>query len=220
MQMNPTLLLEELSHSVLDAGRDKRTLAPLNYAFAPGQLHVVAGPSGAGKTTLLSILALAVRASHGRIIWGQQDLTALSAQARGQWRRQNLGLIFQTSRLVGVMNVREHVRFAASLRGRPEAEAAGLAILGQLGMDEKLDHLPVQLSGGEKQRVAIAQALCPQPAVLLADEPTAALDRRNSELVAQTLGNFAREYGAVVICVTHDRVVMEAADDVLELEKA
>ena len=220
MHMNPTLLLEEVSHSVLDAGREKRTLAPLSYAFAPGQLHVVAGPSGAGKTTLLSILALAVRASQGRIIWGQQDLTALSAQARGQWRRQNLGLIFQTSRLVGVMNVREHVRFAASLRGRPEAEAAGLTILGQLGMDEKLDHLPVQLSGGEKQRVAIAQALCPQPAVLLADEPTAALDRTNSELVARALGNFARDFGAVVICVTHDRVVMEAADDVLELEKA
>lgn len=220
MPANPGLLLEDVSHSVLDAGRDKRTLAPLNHAFVAGQFHVVAGPSGAGKTTLLSILALAVRARQGRILWGEHDLTALSPQQQGEWRRQHLGLIFQTSRLVGVMSVREHVRLAALIRGRPEAEGAGLAMLDLLGMAEKLNHLPVQLSGGEKQRVAIAQALCAQPAVLLADEPTAALDHHNSALVAATLSSFARDRGAVVICVTHDRVVMEAADYVLELEKA
>lgn len=129
-------------------------------------------------------------------------------------------LVFQTSRLVGVMTVREHLRLAASIRGKPDAEAEGLAILGALGMGTRLNQLPAQLSGGEKQRVAIAQALCARPAVLLADEPTAALDQTNAALVAHTLRTFAIERQAVVICVSHDRVVMDAADNLLMLEKA
>ncbi len=214
------LVLESVAHSVLEAGVERPTLAPLSRRFAPGRFHVVGGPSGAGKTTLLSILSTAVRPTQGLIHWGKESLSGFSPERLARWRRAELGLIFQTSRLVGVMTVREHIHLAAAIRGRPEAAAEGLAILAALGMGKQLNKLPSQLSGGEKQRVAIAQALCARPAVLLADEPTAALDQSNAALVAHTLRTFARERNAVVICVSHDRVVIDAADELLMLEKA
>ncbi len=217
---NRPLILASVAHQMMEGSSEKRVLAPLSRTFEAGQFHVVGGPSGAGKTTLLSILSLSVRPSRGMVHWGEENLSGFKPARQADWRRRHLGLIFQTSRLVGVMTVREHIRLAASIRSDPEAEAEGLAILGALGMGEKLSQFPAQLSGGEKQRVAIAQALCARPAVLLADEPTAALDQNNAALVAQTLRTFARDRGAVVICVSHDRVVMDAADNLLMLEKA
>lgn len=217
--MNAALALHGIGHSVLEAGREKPTLAPLSRSFEAGGFHVVGGPSGAGKTTLLSILSLTVRAKCGSISWGAEKLSELSSEHQSLWRRRHLGLVFQTSRLVGVMTVREHVRLAAAIRGKPEAERHGLSLLDAMGMGALLDRLPAQLSGGERQRVAIAQALCAQPAILLADEPTAALDQANAALVAQTLRSFAHDRGAVVVCVSHDRVVMDAADDLLLLER-
>jgi putative ABC transport system ATP-binding protein len=127
--------------------------------------------------------------------------------------------VFQTSRLVAVMDVVQHIRLAAAVRRQPDAIARGADLLAALGMGDKLNQLPAQLSGGEKQRVAIAQALCAQPDVLLADEPTAALDQANAELVAYTLRSYARERNAVVICVSHDRAVIDAADHLLKLER-
>lgn len=217
--MNAGLRLENIAHIVTDAGVDKAVLAPLSYDFVPGQFNVVGGPSGAGKTTLLSILSLSVRAARGAIYDGNQNLSVLSLSGQLRWRKDNLGLIFQSSRLIGVMTALEHIRLAASLRGRPEAEARGVEILAALGMADKLHHMPTQLSGGEKQRVAIAQALCCQPKIILADEPTAALDHDNAALVAQTLRRYAYDKSAVVICVSHDRAVIDAADNFLMLEK-
>lgn len=214
------LVLDGVGHALCEGATERPVLAPLSCTFKAGRFHVVGGPSGAGKTTLISILSLTVRPSRGMILWGDENLTGLRSAQQADWRRRHLGLVFQTSRLVGVMTVREHLALAASIRGKPAAEAEGLAILGALGMGARLNQVPAQLSGGEKQRVAIAQALCARPAVLLADEPTAALDQTNAALVAQTLRNFAIERQAVVICVSHDRVVMDAADSLLMLEKA
>jgi ABC-type lipoprotein export system ATPase subunit len=219
--MKPAALkLEQVSHSVFEGESEKSTLAPISRTFLPGEFHVIGGPSGSGKTTLLSILSLTVRATRGMVTWGCENLTKMKPSAQASWRRENLGLVFQTSRLVGVMNPLEHIRLAAAIRNRPEAEADGIETLRALGMGERLQQLPAQLSGGEKQRVAIAQALCARPSVLLADEPTAALDQANAALVAHTLRTFARTCSAVVICVSHDRVVMDAADKLLILEKA
>jgi len=213
------LSLDHVAHSVLEGEAEKLTLAPLSRSFEPARFHVVGGPSGSGKTTLLSVLSLTVRATRGMILWGSQNLTGLRPAGQARWRREHLGLVFQTSRLVGVMTAREHVRLAAAIRGMPEAEAEGMAILRALGMEAKLDQTPDKLSGGEKQRVALAQALCCRPSILLADEPTAALDQTNAELVAYTLRSYARDRQAVVICVSHDRAVIDAADDLLMLAK-
>ncbi len=218
--MNAALILDHVSHSVLEAGVEKRTMALLNRRFQPGILNVVGGPSGAGKTTLLSILSLTVRATQGMILFGETNLTALSPAAARDWRRQHIGMVFQTSRLVGLMSVREHILLAAKIRGAGTAIAEGLQRLKDFGLGDKLDARPEKLSGGEKQRVALAQALAFDPPVLLADEPTAALDQKNAELVAQTLRAYAREKSAVVICVSHDRALFDAADDILKLEKA
>lgn len=219
-QCDRALILDRVAHSMAEAGAVRPVLAPLTQRFSPGKFHVVGGPSGAGKTTLLSILSLSVRPTQGLVRWGSKDLTNLAPVDQSRWRRQHLGLIFQTSRLVSVMTVAEHIKLAAAIRGQPAAVAEGLALLTALGLAERLGQLPAQLSGGEKQRVALAQALCARPAILLADEPTAALDRSNAAHVAETLHRFAHERGAIVICVSHDAVVMDAADDLLILEKA
>ena len=219
LECDRALILDGVAHSMAEAGAERPVLAPLKQRFSPGQFHVVGGPSGAGKTTLLSILSLSVRPTSGVVRWGKVDLTSLAPVDQARWRRQHLGLIFQTSRLVSVMTVAEHIKLAAAIRGQPKAETEGLALLTALGLAEQLGPLPAQLSGGEKQRVALAQALCARPAILLADEPTAALDRFNAARVADTLRTFARERGAIVICVSHDAVVLDAADKLLILEK-
>lgn len=218
--MSPGLTLDYVGHSVLEAGFRKQTLAVLNRRFEPGVLNVVSGPSGAGKTTLLSILSLTVLATQGAIRFGDTNLTTLKPLATKQWRRKHIGMVFQTSRLVNLMSVREHILLSARIRGSNAAIAEGLKRLGDFDLGDKLDARPGQLSGGEKQRVALAQALSFDPPVLLADEPTAALDQKNAELVAQTLRAYAREKQAVVICVSHDRALFDAADDILKLEKA
>ncbi len=213
------LRLDNVAHSVLDAGQAKPTMALLNRKFEGGKLNVVGGPSGAGKTTLLSILSLTVQATRGMLLFGDENLTALKPAKQLEWRRRNIGLIFQTSRLIQLMNVKEHIRLASATRGQADAVERGQSLLDKLGLGDKLAHMPDQLSGGEKQRLAIAQALCFNPTVLLADEPTAALDQGNAELVAHTMRTYAQSTGAVVICVSHDRAVIDAADDLLLLQK-
>lgn len=213
------LALDQVAYSVVEAAQPKATLAPLSQTFPPGWLNVVGGPSGAGKTTLLSILALAVTPARGTVWWGEWNLNQLRPIERARWRRETLGLIFQSSRLVGAMTVAEHIRLAATVRRSADAVAEGFALLDALGMSDKLARFPAQLSGGEKQRVAIAQALCARPALVLADEPTAALDQANAQIVASALRNYARDRNAVVVCVSHDRTVIEAADALLMLAR-
>lgn len=212
------LILETLSRSMLDSGQEKPMLAPLSRVFAPGQLHVVSGPSGAGKTTLLSLLALAVPPSRGMLHWGTLNLSGLKPPAAAAWRRAHLGMIFQTSRLVSVMSALENVCFGGAIRGL-EVREEGQRLLNAFGLGDKLGQLPAQLSGGEKQRVAIAQALACRPMLLLADEPTASLDAANAAFVAETLKSYARANAATVICVSHDRTVIQVADELLTLER-
>lgn len=218
--MSQPLTLERIAHRITESGHERPVLAPLSRCFVPGRCHVVSGPPGVGKTTLLAIMSLALRPSSGAVLWGNDNLSAYSIAEAAAWRRRNLGLIIQSHQMIEVMTVREHIRLSAMIRGLPDAEAEGLAILGMLGMGTRLSDRPAQLSGGEKQRVAIAQALCTRPEVLIADEPTAALDHASAVLVAQTLNRLAAERGAVVICVSHDRVMLDAADDLLMLEAA
>ncbi len=217
--MSRALSLSGIAHEMPESDGVKPTLASLTHDFAAGAFHVVGGPSGSGKTTLLSILSLAVRAARGIISLGDVEVSGLSPAAASQWRRQHIGMVFQTSRLIRLMTVTEHIRLAASLRGKPYAVEEGLALIHRFGLGDKLSHRPTQLSGGEKQRVAIAQALCFQPKILLADEPTAALDATNAGRVADTLKAYARTANAIVICVSHDHAVIDVADDYLMLTK-
>ncbi|MDH7975924.1 ATP-binding cassette domain-containing protein [Sphingomonas sp. AR_OL41] len=217
--MSAPLVLDELGHHVAEGAESKPTLDPLTRTFEAGAFHVVSGPSGSGKTTLLSILSLAVRAERGTLFHGHDTIGRLPPAAADAWRRKHVGMVFQTSRLMRLMTVSEHIRLAAATRGAPEAIAHGHALLGTLGLGDRLAQRPTALSGGEKQRVALAQAMCFRPAILLADEPTAALGIEQAGAVALALRDYARTEDAVVICVSHDIAVIDLADHNLVLAK-
>lgn len=195
-------------------------IAGLTARFAPGRLACLVGPSGAGKTTVLSLLGAIATPQAGLVLHRGAAVSAGNAAARRAWRTAHVGFVFQTCRLIDVLTVRQHMALVARLRGQPAAAASGVAMAGELGLADRLDALPGALSGGEKQRVALAQALAHRPAIVLADEPTAALDNRNAGVVAQVLRDYARAQGSIVVAVSHDDALISAADDLVRLEKA
>jgi putative ABC transport system ATP-binding protein len=210
------LIIRNVSHWMGEGEAHACVLAPLDHDFRPGRLCCVSGPSGTGKTTLLSILAAVVRPTHGRVLHAGIDLARATDRARLDWRRRELGLVFQTSRLIDVLTTAEHMALVARLR-RAAVETMGVAWLHKLGLGHRLNNRPSALSGGEKQRVALAQALAPGPTILLADEPTAALDSTNASLVARVLADYAAQTNAVVVAVSHDPILLDAADDRIDL---
>jgi putative ABC transport system ATP-binding protein len=195
-------------------------IAGLSARFEPGRVACLIGPSGAGKTTVLSLLGAIATPQAGQILHRGAAVSAGGAAARRAWRTAHVGFVFQTCRLIDVLTVRQHMALVARLRGHAEAEASGVALAGALGLGDKLDALPGALSGGEKQRVALAQALAHRPAIVLADEPTAALDNRNAGAVAQVLRDYAGTHSGIVVAVSHDDALITAADDIVRLEKA
>lgn len=217
--MTAALRLIGVSHVAGTGAGRTPVLATLDIVFQPGRFACLTGPSGAGKTTALSIIAGVVTPSLGEVRHGDRAISRLPDLARREWRRCHVGLIFQTCRLFDILTAEEHMALVARVRGNPAALASGRRWLQQLGLGDRLHHRPGLLSGGEKQRVALAQALAAAPSVLLADEPTAALDAPNAEVVAQTLADYAAETGAVVVAVSHDRLMFEAAHVRVELER-
>jgi putative ABC transport system ATP-binding protein len=217
--MTLPLVLENVSHVAGDGAARHAVLATIDTRFDAGSFACLTGPSGAGKTTAMSILAGVVLPSSGVVRHGGLSISDLPDTARRRWRRRHVGLVFQTCRLFDILTADEHMALVARLRGIPAARDAGRRWLQRLGLGDRLHHRPGQLSGGEKQRVALAQALAASPSILLADEPTAALDAANAEIVACTLARYAHEAGAIVIAVSHDSVMFDAADRRIELEK-
>jgi putative ABC transport system ATP-binding protein len=211
--------LVAIDYRLPDAGDRRLLLNGLNATFAPGRFACITGPSGTGKTTILALLAGVVQPAGGRVLDGDCDIASLSRPQRGAWRRCNVGLVFQTCRLIDVLTVADHMALVARLRERPDAQAAGIVLLRQLGLADKQGQRPGQLSGGEKQRVALAQALAASPRIVLADEPTAALDRDNAAIVARSLRDYAERSGAVVVAVSHDDVMIDTAHDDVRLSK-
>ncbi|MGL4543116.1 MAG: ABC transporter ATP-binding protein [Polymorphobacter sp.] len=212
------LALEAVDYRLTEGNAVRALLANCSLGFPPGKFICLTGPSGCGKTTILSLLAGVCTPHAGRVLADGIDIAALDTAARRRWRQRNVGMVFQTCRLIDVLTVAEHMDLVAQLREAPEAAAHGRQIARSLGLGAKLDARPGQLSGGEKQRAALAQALANRPAVLLADEPTAALDRENGAEVAAQLGAYARAENAVVVAVSHDRVMMDAADKCVDLK--
>ena len=193
----------------------------LTAALPAGRLVAVTGPSGSGKTTLLHLLAGLDVPSSGRVVVAGTDLSRLDRTGRALFRREHLALVGQEAGLVPFLTARENVEVALALRGvRPE-EAAPRArdALAAVGLDERAEQRASRLSSGESERAAIARALAARPALLLADEPTARLDRANALAVAALLAQAAHESGATVVCATHDPLVIEQADEELALRR-
>jgi len=183
-----------------------------------GSLALLLGPSGCGKTTLLSCLAGILRPSSGRLSHGDTEISALGGAALTAFRRDGVGVVFQAFNLVASLSALDNVALPlrGAGRGRSKARARATELLEEVGLGDRMSHLPGRLSGGQQQRVAIARALALDPPLILADEPTAHLDYVQVELTLRTLRRLAAP-GRVVVVVTHDDRLLPLADQVIEL---
>jgi putative ABC transport system ATP-binding protein len=185
----------------------------VDLEISAGQLVVLKGNSGSGKSTLLSLLAGLDRPTRGDLTVANHDLNNTSDSELTHFRRQVVGMIFQSFNLLPTLNVLENICLPALLAGKSIAESHSRAmeIVEWLGLDARLNHLPAQLSGGEMQRTAIARALINDPAVILADEPTGNLDSRNGQIVIDLLAELNRKWDCTVLIATHSTLADESA---------
>jgi putative ABC transport system ATP-binding protein len=187
----------------------------------PGQLALLMGPSGSGKSTLLAALSGLLRPDSGRVLALENDIWALSDKRREEFRRQYCGFIFQGYNLFPALTARQQLemvlRWGSGLGAR-DAGRRATTMLGLLGLSKKADLRPNQLSGGEKQRVAIGRALIKEPALVFADEPTAALDWKHGEQVIELLRTAAHDAGATILVVAHDARLIPHVDRVFHLD--
>ncbi len=200
--------------------QDYPALKDIHLEVAAGDIQLLMGPSGSGKTTLLSILGGILTPTSGSVRLLGQEITGMSRAQLSRFRLQNIGFIFQGFNLFPALTVVENVAVALKLKGMSErpAHQEAIHLLDQVGLAEKVKNLPKDLSGGEKQRVAIARALAGNPKLIMADEPTAALDSHSGYNVIALLRKLAKEGDCTVLMVTHDPRIVDVADQVAYLE--
>ena len=223
MRQNPGEKLlrgKGLSKVYREGATELRALREVDLEVRAGELTLLMGPSGSGKTTLLSILGCILRASDGKLELLGEEVSALPESELPRIRREAIGFVFQGFNLFPTLTAAENVALALDVRGQRGAEAkkrAG-ALLSEVGLEGKARSFPADLSGGQKQRVAIARALAGDPPILLADEPTAALDSTSGRTVIELLQRLARVHGRAVVLVTHDPRVLSFGDRIIHLE--
>ena len=185
-----------------------------------GEFVALVGPSGSGKTTMLSILAALLSPTSGQVLIDGQDLAKMPEKDRVKLRREKIGFTFQANNLIPYLSARENVEFMLRLNNRldPASRIRSDDLLSRLGLAERLHNLPAQMSGGQQQRVAIARALIHNPALVLADEPTASLDTERAFQVVETFANLIHENGRAGIIVTHDLRMCQYVDRVLQMQ--
>jgi putative ABC transport system ATP-binding protein len=210
------IVLEEITKSFMSGKRKVVALDAVTLRVAKGEFVVVRGPSGGGKTTLLLTMAAMQRPTSGRVEVDGQNLGEMNARERARFRALTFGFVFQMFHLVPYLNVLENVTLAAGAVGPNDAREKAEALLKQLGMQERVLHMPAELSAGERQRTAIARALLNDPKVLLADEPTGNLDPENAAAVFGFLSDFHNKGGTVIVA-THETEVERIADRVVTL---
>ena len=192
-----------------------RAVDGIDFSIQKGEFVVIVGPSGAGKTTVLNILGGMDTASGGRITVDGQDITKYSERQLTGYRRDDIGFVFQFYNLIPNLTALENVEMALQICRNP---LDARAVLKEVGLEERMDNFPAQLSGGEQQRVSIARALAKNPKLLLCDEPTGALDYNTGKAILKLLQEMCREKGMTVIVITHNSTLAPMADRLIKIK--
>ncbi len=208
------LAMHGVSKTYAMGGTEVRALWQVDFVLFEAEFVVLLGPSGSGKSTLLNILGGLDVPSSGRVLFRQQDLSAASDRERTWFRRQAVGFVFQFYNLIPSLTARENVALVTDIAAAPMPPEEALQ---RVGLGERLDHFPAQLSGGEQQRVAIARAIAKRPALLLCDEPTGALDVDTGKIVLEVLNRVNRELGTTIAVITHNASIAGMADRVVTM---
>lgn len=197
-----------------------QALKGVSLTLYPGELTLLMGPSGSGKTTLLSILGCILSPTSGAVSVGGESTEGLGPEGLADLRRRHIGFVFQSYNLFPTLNATENVRLALDVRGARASETVARAetALRDVGLGHRLKNYPSNMSGGEQQRVAVARALASKPSVILADEPTAALDSENGHAVMKLLAELAKDRQRAVLAVTHDPRTHPYADRIVRIE--
>ena len=198
-----------------------KALDNVSYEFKPGKLYAIMGHSGSGKSTLISILGLIETLTSGRITINNKDISKLKDDELANLRMKYIGFVFQDFYLDEHLKAYENVLLPMLINKeikKADRKEKALKLLTDLGLNERINHYPKELSGGEQQRVAIARSLANDPEIILADEPTGNLDEENEKLVFETLNNLAKK-GKCVIVVTHSEEIKKYADEILKITK-
>ena len=212
--------IRRLTKAYRRGGEPLVVLDELDLEMEGSTFYALMGPSGSGKTTLLSILGCIMQPTSGKLTINGQSVVGLSPEELAKVRRENIGFIFQSYNLFPTLNAIENVRIALDVRGIGGFAATGRAeeVLRDVGLGHRLTNYPGNLSGGEQQRVAVARAIASSPSIVLADEPTAALDSENGHAVMALLSRIAKEQQRSVLAVTHDPRTLGYADRVVRIE--
>lgn len=208
----PLLTLDDVHVNLASAAGTVNVLRGLHLDAAAGERVGVVGPSGSGKTTMMMVLAGLERVSSGRVMVAGYDLTGMDEDALARFRRDHLGIVFQSFHLIPTMTALENVAVPLEFAGVPDAFDRAEVALGQVGLSHRLTHYPGQLSGGEQQRVALARAFVGEPSLLLADEPTGNLDAATGEMVIELLFDMAIRRNATLVLITHDPALAARCD--------
>ena len=216
--MNPILEVNDLSKIYRSGEKSLTVLDRITFTIMAGDTCSIIGPSGSGKTTLLGLCAGLDRASSGSVVLNGVTLDNLNEDERAAVRNKYVGFIFQSFNLMPSLTALENVMVPLELRGEKNAAQRAKELLGKVGLAERKNHYPTQLSGGEQQRVSIARAFSNQPKILFADEPTGNLDEETGAHIEQLIFELNRETGTTLVVVTHDRELAEKTGRILRIK--
>ena len=214
---SPVIVLQDVALTLMGNAGPVNILRGIDLETRAGETLGLVGPSGSGKSSLLMLMGGLETASGGRIEVLGQDLTAMSEDRLARFRRENMGVVFQSFHLIPTMTALENVATSLELAGAPDAFARAAEALDEVGLAARRDHYPAQLSGGEQQRVALARATVTRPRILLADEPTGNLDGATGEAIIRLLFDLRDRHGATLVLVTHAPELAARCDRVLRL---
>jgi putative ABC transport system ATP-binding protein len=218
--MSPIIAIDRVNHYYGTGRLRKQVLFDITCSIQPGEVVIMTGPSGSGKTTLLTLIgALRSTQSGSMKVLGEELYEA--PQRKLVELRRNIGYIFQTHNLLNSLTARQNVQMSVELhshRSEQDRRDKAEAMLEAVGLREWINYYPQELSGGQKQRVAIARALVSQPKIVLADEPTASLDKQSGRDVVEIMQKLAKQQGSAILLVTHDNRILDVADRILHME--